>query len=136
MARRRWTFVSRCRDHRPVSGYRIESWYFSNYIEGTVFTLPEAKALLYEDVVPVGRNADGHDVVGTYRLVADPTEMQRTATHADELLMILQSRHAMLMSGRVQANPGEFKSKPNQAGNTNSSTQPLLREPSLKASLG
>ena len=92
--------------------------YFSNYIEGTIFTLPEAKALLYEDIVPVGRNADGHDVVGTYRLVADPTEMQRTATHADEFLLILQSRHATLMSGRPLANPGEFKTKPNQAGNT------------------
>ncbi len=104
--------------------------YFSNYIEGTIFTLPEAKALLYEDIVPAGRNADGHDVVGTFRLVADRTEMQRTATHADELLSLLRTRHAILMSGRPQANPGEFKSKPNQAGNTQF-VEPALVEGTL-----
>lgn len=91
--------------------------YFSNYIEGTTFTVGEARAIVYDGAVPAGRTADSHDVVGTYRIVADPDEMSRAATAADEFLGSLQSRHATLMGGRPHL-AGLYKTQPNQAGQT------------------
>lgn len=91
--------------------------YFSNYIEGTTFTVGEAKAIVYDGAVPAGRTADSHDVVGTYRIVADHDEMSRIATSPDEFLGMLQSRHATLMGGRPQI-AGTYKTQPNQAGQT------------------
>jgi fido (protein-threonine AMPylation protein) len=91
--------------------------YFSNYIEGTTFTVGEAKAIVYDGAVPGGRTADSHDVVGTYRIVADHEEMSRTAASPDEFLGLLRSRHSILMGGRP-AIAGWFKETPNQAGQT------------------
>lgn len=92
--------------------------YFSNYIEGTVFTVEEAKALVFDGKTPTGRTADGHDVTGTYRIVADHKEMSADTDTANEFIDLLRSRHAVLMAGRPEDNPGSFKLLPNQAGNT------------------
>ncbi len=99
--------------------------YFSNYIEGTTFTVDEAKALVFDEVVPAGRSADGHDVTGTFRIVSDVVEMRNVAADADEFLGLLLSRHAVLMGGRPEKDPGVFKRIANQAGNT------LFVDPSL-----
>ncbi len=101
--------------------YRIQAFYeayFSNYIEGTRFTVEEAKALVYDEVVPVGRNADGHDVVGTFQIVSDYEEMSRVPQTDDEFLQLLRARHGVLMAGRPDIDPGSFKTLPNQVGNT------------------
>jgi fido (protein-threonine AMPylation protein) len=91
--------------------------YFSNHIEGTIFTVGEAKAIVYDGAVPSGRAADSHDVVGTYQIVVDHDEMSRIAASAGQLLSLLQSRHATLMGGRPEI-AGLFKATPNQAGQT------------------
>lgn len=91
--------------------------YLSNYIEGTTFTVAEAKTIVYDGAVPAGRTADSHDVVGTYRIVADHDEMSRTAAGPDEFVELLRSRHATLMGGRPEI-AGLFKAVPNQAGQT------------------
>ena len=40
--------------------------YFSNYIEGTEFTLDEAAEIVFDHVVPQQRPKDAHDILGTY----------------------------------------------------------------------
>jgi Fic/DOC family len=92
--------------------------YFSNYIEGTTFTVEEARSLVYQDVVPPGRHADGHDVTGTFRIVSNFAEISQVATNANGFLELLRSRHEILMAGRPDKKPGEFKQIPNQAGST------------------
>ena len=44
--------------------------------------------------------------------------MNRLPDSADALIELLRSRHATLLSARPEKRPGEFKEKPNRAGNT------------------
>jgi len=39
--------------------------YFSNFIEGTEFAIPEAVEIVYQGIVPAERPQDAHDVLGT-----------------------------------------------------------------------
>ncbi len=91
--------------------------YFSNFIEGTTFTIDEARSIVFDGTLVTDRAADSHDILGTYAIVADPREMGRTAESPDEFIDVLRSRHASLMRGRP-AIAGEFKTLPNQAGMT------------------
>jgi hypothetical protein len=92
--------------------------YFSNYIEGTQFTLPEAAAIVFDNDPPPGRPADAHDVLGTYALTSSAAHMATVPHSGDELLDLLRSRHQILMSGRPELSPGEFKTRGNRAGST------------------
>lgn len=92
--------------------------YFSNYIEGIEFTLDEAAAIVFDHEVPPGRPADAHDVFGTYQLTSSGDHMRAVPGMADDLLELLRSRHAILMGGRPEAGPGQFKSRANRAGST------------------
>ncbi len=58
--------------------------YFSNFIEGTEFTVDEE--IVFDGVIPSRRPFDAHDIVGTYRLVADPIQRQRTAADRDSFV--------------------------------------------------
>ena len=92
--------------------------YFSNYIEGTVFELDEARRIVETGVVIPTRDADSHDILGTYAIASNRREMCRRAETADEFLDILRSRHRVVMSGRPSCAPGLFKTRDNRAGNT------------------
>jgi fido (protein-threonine AMPylation protein) len=92
--------------------------YFSNYIEGTVFEVLEAKKIIDTGIPLPGRSDDSHDVLGTYQIVSNKDGMKIVPKNGDEFLEILQSRHKSLLSARVDKHPGEFKSKNNRAGNT------------------
>ncbi len=92
--------------------------YFSNYIEGTEFTLDEAAEIVFDEVVPPARPADAHDILGTYQLVSDQLEKARTPQDPDDLIELLKARHRVLMEGRPDMRPGEFKTRNNQAGST------------------
>lgn len=92
--------------------------YFSNYIEGTEFTLDEAAAIVYAADVPAGRPEDAHDILGTYQIVADPTERSRIPADSDGLLELLLERHARLIGARPDKRPGRFKERANRAGAT------------------
>ena len=92
--------------------------YFSNYIEGTEFTLDEAAEIVFDEVVPPSRPQDAHDIVGTYRLVAGPQEQRRTPTNADEFVSMLLERHGKMLKARPDVLPGRFKVRANQAGST------------------
>jgi hypothetical protein len=92
--------------------------YFSNFIEGTEFGVDEAAEIVFGNVIPVNRPADAHDVLGTWQIVADATEMARAPRTAEDVLALLKSRHAVLMAGRPDTSPGLFKQDLNRAGST------------------
>ena len=92
--------------------------YFSNYIEGTEFELEEARRIVETGVVIPTRDADSHDILGTYAIASNRREMSRRAETAEEFLDIIRSRHRVIMSGRPSAGPGVFKTRDNRAGNT------------------
>jgi hypothetical protein len=92
--------------------------YFSNFIEGTEFSVDEAKEIVFKGVIPAERPEDAHDVLGTFRIVSDVAEMSRIPSNGQEFVELLQARHGRIMEGRPDKKPGEFKTQGNQAGNT------------------
>ena len=92
--------------------------YFSNYIEGTRFEVKDAERIIDTDTPMPARNEDSHDVLGTFYIVSNHTEMGITPGSADELLRLLSRRHRVLLSARPAKMPGEFKDRNNFAGNT------------------
>ena len=92
--------------------------YFSNYIEGTVFELDEARRIVETGVAIPTRDADSHDILGTYAVASNRLEMSRVAKTSDEFLDLLRARHRVVMSGRPSSAPGLFKTRDNRAGNT------------------
>jgi len=92
--------------------------YFSNYIEGTEFEIDDARQII-DTLTPLpARNADSHDVLGTYYIVSNRKEMSIVPSSAQDLIDILQRRHRLMMSARPETNPGMFKTKNNKAGET------------------
>lgn len=92
--------------------------YFSNFIEGTEFEVSEAADIIFRNVIPRDRPADAHDVLGTWMLVSDPSEMARTPSDPASLIDLLKRRHAVLMAARPDKSPGAFKQEANRAGQT------------------
>jgi Fic family protein len=92
--------------------------YFSNYIEGTEFTVEEAKEIITTETPLPARDEDSRDILGTYRIVSDKNEMAICPSNAEEFLDVMRRRHAILLQSRISKKPGEFKDKNNRAGNT------------------
>lgn len=92
--------------------------YFSNYIEGTVFEIEEAKRVIETQKPLPSRNEDSHDVLGTYQIVSNSREMKIVPSTKEELVKVLQYRHQILLSAREDKKPGKFKDKNNRAGDT------------------
>ncbi|HTZ63247.1 MAG TPA: Fic family protein [Solirubrobacteraceae bacterium] len=92
--------------------------YFSNFIEGTEFTIEEAQEIIFRGAIPVDRPQDAHDILGTFDLVSDPALRGRTPTDAVDLLSLLSTFHARIMAGRPEQRPGHLKAKANRAGGT------------------
>ena len=106
--------------------------YFSNYIEGTVFGLDEAKQIIETEQPVQNRDEDSHDILGTYKLVSNIKEMSITPSSSDELLHILQYRHKTLLAARVHKSPGEFKDKNNKVGETHFVDHSLVKGTLIK----
>ncbi|KPH60576.1 MAG: Fic family protein [Sphingomonas sp.] len=92
--------------------------YFSNFIEGTEFSVGEAREIVFEGAIPAERPEDAHDVLGTFRIVSDMQDMSILPANAEELDALLRRRHATLMQARPDKHPGSYKTKVNQAGST------------------
>ena len=92
--------------------------YFSNYIEGTEFELEEARRIVETGVAVPTRDADSHDILGTYAIASSRSEISRCAGTAEEFLDLIRARHRVIMSGRPSSEPGLFKTRDNRAGNT------------------
>ncbi|MBI4422030.1 MAG: Fic family protein [Gemmatimonadetes bacterium] len=105
----------------PFENLAFFDAYFSNYIEGTEFDVEEARAIVFDGLIPAQRPADAHDILGTYRLVGDPTWLQVSILGDRDprsFLDRLRAAHTILMAGRPEAGPGQWKTLPNQAGGT------------------
>jgi hypothetical protein len=74
--------------------------------------------IVFENEVPQQRPLDAHDVLGTYRIVADPDEMRVTPQDGASLVELLKARHAVQMGARPDVSPGSFKLQHNRAGST------------------
>ena len=106
--------------------------YFSNYIEGTEFEIEEAREIIETGQPLPARNADSHDVLGTFQIVASRREMRRTPQSPEELIEILQERHRIMMAARPDRDPGMFKMKNNHAGDTHFVDYSLVRGTLMK----
>ncbi|MEX1163268.1 MAG: Fic family protein [Nitriliruptor sp.] len=92
--------------------------YFSNYIEGTEFTIEEAREIIETQTPPARRAADGHDILGTHRCVVDPIGRAATDADPEAAIELMRARHRALMVGRPNIGPGHFKDRSNRAGAT------------------
>lgn len=94
--------------------------YFSNYIEGTVFSVEEAQEIIKEtDIAKAlkrNRPEDAHDVLETYRLIVDSKISGRVAKSPQQYIELIKIRHARMMSSRADVHPGEFKLRNNEVG--------------------
>jgi hypothetical protein len=104
------------RADEPVTSLPFFEAYFSNFIEGTEFTVEEAEAIVASQEIPADRPEDAHDVLGTFEAVADPELRAAVPDTSDQLLALLERRHRLVMGGRPDKRPGRFKEKSNQAG--------------------
>lgn len=109
--------------------------YFSNYIEGTTFTLEEAEGIVFDKRVVMERPADSHDILATFGLLVNDAEMRRLPASSESFEQILRYRHSQLMSARPEIAPGQFKSAANYAGNTEF-VSPELVVGTLRAGFG
>ncbi len=80
--------------------------------------MEEAAEIALQGAIPKERPADAQDIRGTYSVVADAREMRRGVGTFDDLLELLCSRHVLIMEGRPEKRPGEFKLRQNRAGST------------------
>ncbi|MDR1610172.1 MAG: Fic family protein [Candidatus Symbiothrix sp.] len=103
------------------SSFRLFSFfesYFSNFIEGTKFDVEEAKMIVDTGIVIPKRVDDSHDILGTFKILSNRSEMLRVPVSESDLIDILKKRHAILLAGRPDFEPGIFKTRKNRAGNT------------------
>ena len=116
------------RDHPPLSRIApdrgpessatlafFEAW-FSTFTEDTELAVDEAADIVFRGAVPDERPADARDILGTWRIVSDDGEMGRTPVDARTLEALLAARHASVMEGRPERQPGAFRQAANQAG--------------------
>lgn len=104
--------------------YNSSSWrnltffesYFSNFIEGTEFTIEEAEEIAFEKKVNYARHEDSHDILAHIEISGDMSEMHKVPADAAELIDLLKIRHGLLLAERPDKRPGKFKLKPNRAG--------------------
>lgn len=92
--------------------------YFSNFIEGTEFTINEAKEIIATETPMPARDEDSHDILGTYQVVSNRKEMSITPESADHFLELLRTRHETMLRARTGKRPGQFKDRNNRAGET------------------
>ena len=114
-------------DNASFRNFAFFESYFSNYIEGTEFEIEDARRIIDTGQPLPARNADSHDVLGTFQIVASKREMSRVPVAYDELIDLLQERHRIMMAARPDRNPGVFKMQNNHAGDTHFVDYTLVR---------
>lgn len=92
--------------------------YFSNYIEGTTFTVEEAEDIIFRGKIIPLRTDDSHDVKGTFEAALLDPFYSQPPEDAEGLLTWLKAANAKVLSSRHDKKPGEWKELANQAGNT------------------
>lgn len=95
----------------------VES-YFSNDIEGTRFLFGEAEELVFEGKLIPNRIEDCRDILGTFQAAMHPPWHDQPPRTADDFLYWLKSINALVMKGRPERSPGEWKKQNNRFGAT------------------
>ena len=94
--------------------------YFSNYIEGTEFSVEEAQEIVNETdtakALQRNRPEDAHDMLETYRLIIDTRTSGKVAANPQKYIELIKIRHARMMASRTDVRPGEFKERNNEVG--------------------
>jgi Fic/DOC family len=111
-------YPDRNEEIKSYQNFAFFEGYFSNYIEGTEFTVDEAKQIIATSTPLPARDEDSHDVLGTYQIVSNRKEMSVLPKNADHFLELLRERHGILLAARTTKNPGIFKDRNNRAGLT------------------
>jgi len=91
--------------------------YFSNYVEGTRFSIEEAEGIVLHNQIVAARPKDSHDVLGVFKLIMDP-HVRSSLPALIDILDGLRERHRLMLGRRPEANPGVFKEAVNYAGQT------------------
>jgi len=78
--------------------------------------MEEAEEIAFEKKVAYQRHADSHDILAHIEISGDMSEMHKVPDDAAEMLDILKVRHGILLAGRPEKRPGEFKLRANKAG--------------------
>lgn len=112
---------------RAFRNFAFFEAYFSNFIEGTRFDVGEALRIVESGVALPARDEDSHDVLGTYQIVGNKQEMSTVPQNPEQLIEILQYRHAVMLSARPDKKPGQFKDRNNRAGDTEFVDRTLVR---------
>jgi hypothetical protein len=92
--------------------------YFSNYIEGTTFMVSEAEEIVFAGKLIPRRSEDSHDILGTFEAALRPPWRDQPPQTADDFPRWLRNVNALVMRARHDKNPGEWKTRDNQAGAT------------------
>jgi len=92
--------------------------YFSNYIEGTTFTVTEAEDIVFHGQIIENRSEDSHDVLGTFQAATTRPWRDEPPSTPEDFLHWVRSVNALVMQRRPDKRPGEWKDRLNQAGST------------------
>lgn len=103
--------------HAKLHAAFIES-YFSNYVEGTKFSIEEAKDIVLRNAIVKGRPKDSHDVLGVFHQALNAGTRDSVPPPGTAFVAGLQERHRAMLGRRPEANPGELKTETNFAGTT------------------
>jgi len=91
--------------------------YFSNYVEGTKFSIEEAEGIALRNEIVPDRPKDSHDILGVFKLILHP-HFRSSPPPPNAILDGLCERHKIMLERRPEIAPGEFKTKANYAGQT------------------
>lgn len=100
------------------ANFALMESYFSNYIEGTKFSIEEAADIALRGKPVVKRPKDSKDIEGVFRHAFEPAWRLQTLATGESSLEQLRARHADTMAARPEVEPGQFKTVVNYAGNT------------------
>ena len=93
----------------------IES-YFSNYVEGTKFSIEEAEGIVLRNAIIPGRPKDSHDILGVFNQAMRAGTRDSVPPPDAVFVAGLQERHRTMLERRPEVSPGELKTEPNFAG--------------------
>jgi hypothetical protein len=105
--------------------------YFSNYIEGTTFTVEEASEIIFEGKIIEKRHEDSHDILGTYQAITRQPFRSSPPGNENDFLEWLKLTNHMVLSSRPEKHPGQWKEKLNQAGGSTLFVHPELVQGTL-----
>ncbi|MBI1891156.1 MAG: Fic family protein [Burkholderiales bacterium] len=92
--------------------------YFSNFIEGTKFSVNEAINIALRQQIAASRPKDSHDIAAVFLQAQHPAWRALPFPHTDAAIDHLSERHRIMMEKRPEIRPGEFKIDANAAGGT------------------